>query len=166
MATVVDVASMAGVQLSGGSSGAPEAARLELARLLRLYFRESVSFLRSTSRTTRRVSNYWLPDDAIEASSALGVDECDIDATPAECVALAAVSRPPVLVLQWIRAHIYRVGVEEKLLVGRDDAERMHALELGLDRLLSQLQPSFNGCAKIATTPPPQPYTQSERRPT
>ena len=63
MAGIVDLASMAAVQFSGEEPQKAAAARVELARLLRLYFRETVRFLRRTSRTTQRVSNYWIPDD-------------------------------------------------------------------------------------------------------
>ena len=163
MAGVVDLASLASVQLAGGDGPRDAervaAARIELARLLRLYFRETVRFLRTTSRTTQRVSNYWLPEEAI-APAPQRLD-CDVDASEAECSALAAVPRPPVLVLQWIRAHLYRVGVEEGLVVGSDAAERTRTLSLGMDVTLAKLQPSFNGAAKIATTPAPQPYTQA-----
>ena len=161
MATVVDIASTASVQLSGAELQKVTAAREELARLLRLYFKETVRFLRRTSRTTQRVSNYWLPQDV--ASVADGYIECDVEASSAECEALSRVPRPPVLVLQWIRAHLYRAGIEEQLIPGSDDAERMQSLQLGLEQRISHLQPSFNGAAKIATTPAPQPYTQMGR---
>ena len=86
--------------------------------------------------------------------------ECDLDATDSECAALASVPRPPILVLQWVRAHLYRAGVEGGLLAGSDASERTRTLELGMGPALGRLQPEFNGCAKIATTPAPQPYTQ------
>lgn len=69
MAGLVDIASIASVQLSGEDPELAAAARTELARLLRLYFRETVKFLRRTSRTTQRVSNYWLPEDAVGQSA-------------------------------------------------------------------------------------------------
>ena len=163
MASVVDIASMASVQISGAQPEAAEAARLELSRLLRLYFRETVRFLRKTSRTTQRVSNYWLPEDATNRADLDAAPECDLEASPGECTALSAVPRPPNLVLQWIRAWVYRVGVEQELVAGADAAARTRTLSLGVDRALSQLQPAFNGAAKIATTPAPQPYTQMSR---
>lgn len=57
MACVVDTASVASVELGNSTEGL--AARAELARLLRLYFSETVRFLRMASFETRRVSNYW-----------------------------------------------------------------------------------------------------------
>lgn len=161
MAGVVDTASMASVQLQGDAEETA-AARTELARLLRLYFRETAAFLRAASRRTQRASNYWLPEEAT-ASNFVEDRSCDVDATEAECEALRKAPRPPVLVLQWVRAHIYKVGVEGKLIAGETESERKQTIALGLDRVLSGLQPCFNGCAKIATTPVPQPYTQMAR---
>ena len=167
MAGIVDVASMASVQFSAERTAANDAARRELARLLRLYFGETVLFLRLSSRATRGASNYWLPEEAARAAGppidAAAVIRSNGDASDEEAAALRAAERPPVLVLQWIRQHIYRVGVQDKLIAGRDEAERTRAVSLGIDRLLSGLQPSFNGAAKIATTPVPQPYTQMSR---
>ena len=160
MAGLVDVASIASVQFSGEKPELAAAARAELARLLRLYFRETVKFLRKTSRTTQRVSNYWLPADASFSTEQYAAMECDVDATESECEELASVPRPPILVLQWVRAHLYRAGVEGGLLAGSDASERTRTLELGVGPVLGRLQPEFNGCAKIATTPAPQPYTQ------
>ena len=159
MAGVVDVASMGAVQFDGERPAEAAAAREELARLLRLYFRETVTFLRSTSKTTKSVSNYWLAEDVIEdvVNTAIGTDGSLVlnasEATPAEEARLRGLARPPVLVLQWVRAHIYRAGVEKRLVAGRDDAERTRTILFGLDKLLSELQPAFNGAAKIATTP-------------
>ena len=92
MATIVDTASVASVQFSAERPEEATAARTELARLMRLYFKETVRFLRRTSRTTQRVSNYWLPQEAIVVPEA---DEivCDADATSGECEALYAVAR-------------------------------------------------------------------------
>lgn len=163
MAGVVDTASIASVQLSGELEDVREA-RTELARLLRMYFRETVRFLRRTSRTTQKVSNYWLPPDAVaNANDESDVAACDLEASAEECEALMAVPRPPNLVLQWVRAHAYRIGVEEGLVSGADAAERTRTIQLGIDRTLGSLQPHFNGAAKIATTPTPQPYTQMSR---
>jgi hypothetical protein len=64
MAGLVDVASMGSIHFSAEQPESAAAARHELARLLRLYFRETVRFLRRTSLSTARVSNYWLPADA------------------------------------------------------------------------------------------------------
>lgn len=161
MAGIVDAASMVSVQFSNAEKPSEvQSARRELGRLLKLYFSETVRFLRATSRDTQRVSNYWLPD---EATGALEAAECNVCAyaTEAEAEALCATARSPVLVMQWIRAHVYRAGVEQQLVPGTGDADRARAVQLGIDRILSSLQPAFNGCAKIATTPVPQPYTQS-----
>ena len=163
MASVVETASIASIHFSGEQPERAAAARLELGRLLRVYFRETVRFLRKTSRTTQRVSNYWLPEDATNRADLDAAPECDLEASPGECTALSAVPRPPNLVLQWIRAWVYRVGVEQELVAGADAAARTRTLSLGVDRALSQLQPAFNGAAKIATTPAPQPYTQMSR---
>lgn len=162
MAGIVDAASVASVHFSGKKPREAQAARLELARLLRLYFRETVRFLRRASRRTQRVSNYWLPQDVVDRPEP-DDEGCDIEASDNECAALAGVPRPPNLVLQWTRAHVYRAGVEQGLVAGETAAERTHTLELGIDRVLLALQPAFNGAAKIATTPAPQPYTQMGR---
>ena len=134
MAGVVDAASLSSIHL-GDSHTDPErqAAKRELARLLRLYFRETVRFLRRMSRETQRVSNYWLPEDAI---AAVGEDRlaCDIEATEEECAALLKASRPPVLVLRWVRAHLYKAGVEGGLLMGQTTADRQQARATPLTR--------------------------------
>lgn len=161
MAAIVDHASTASVHLGVGKDAAE--AKLELARLLRLYFSEVVRFLRKVSRDTKRVSNYWLPEDAIADFEESVKQECDIEAKFDECELLEQVARPPVLVLQWIRAHIFAVGVEGGLLPGETDGQRMQSLELGLEKGLKDMQTAFNGCAKIGTTPAPQPYTQMGR---
>ena len=103
-AGVVDVASMGAVQFDGERPAEAAAAREELARLLRLYFRETVTFLRSTSKTTKSVSNYWLAEDVIEdvVNTAIGTDGSLVlnasEATPAEEARLRGLARPPVLV--------------------------------------------------------------------
>jgi len=155
MAGVVEVASTASVQLEDRE------AQAELGRLLKLYFRESVLFLRRASRNTKRVSNYWLPGDVVAEDE--GVEECQIDGDDEECAMLEQVPRPPVIVLQWIRAHLFTEGVKNGLLPGATVAERAQVLELGIGRVVGSLQAFFNGCAKIATTPAPQPYTQMSR---
>uniref|UniRef100_A0A7S3B6P0 Bestrophin homolog n=1 Tax=Haptolina ericina TaxID=156174 RepID=A0A7S3B6P0_9EUKA len=161
MACVVDAASLSSIQLGSARDPERRAARQELARLLRMYFREVVRFLRRASRETQRISNYWLPEEAIAAI--VKEDTCDAEATEAECALIQATPRPPVLVLQWVRAHLYRVGVERGLLNGATAAERQQLLSLGVERIIAKIQPHFNGAAKIAMTPMPQPYTQVGR---
>lgn len=156
MAGIVEVASTASVQLEDKESKA------ELGRLLKLYFRETVMFLRTASRSTKRVSNYWLSDDVI-ASSLEEPEECHIDADDEECAMLEQVPRPPIVVLQWIRAHLFTEGVDNGRLPGATVSERAQILELGIGRAIASMQAVFNGCAKIATTPAPQPYTQMGR---
>merc|ERR1712147_593422 len=105
MANIVDTASVASVKLRGykGASNMgkdeEQEARTELARLLRLYMRETSEYLRTSSRRTKRVSNYWLPEDVIESSGQVKM-ECDMEATESECRLIEASPRPPLLVLR------------------------------------------------------------------
>ena len=55
------------------------------------------------------------------------------------------------------------MGVEQRLLAGSSAFERTQTLAHGVERPLAGLPAAFNGAAKIASTPFPQPYTQMGR---
>lgn len=162
MAGLVDLSSMVSVRLGGSTN---TLARRELDRLVGLYMSETVRFLRGASANTKRVSNFWLPEDAIMEAPET---RCGTRLTDEECAILEAHPRSPSVVLKWIRDHLFSPTVMEGLSQnGKVSSNllqsRLLAYESSVDRVLSQLQASWNGCAKIATTPMPQPYTQMSR---
>lgn len=165
MAGIIDLAAMASVLLRGQGDEESKKmeskreelkeSRAELARLLRVYMRETTKYLRINSVQTKQMSNYWLEEDALRDKPFLKKEECDLEVTEEECELLATSVRPPILVLQWVRAHIFSSIIDKGL--GHP------SLTAGADRVLSTLQASWNGCQKIATMPLPQPYTQMSR---
>lgn len=160
MSSVVDAASLGAVHLEADDAAAAADARAELARLLRVYFTEVVVFLRHESVETEKVGAFWKPDDAPARAELVRIH--DRDATEGERAALATAARPPVLVLKWIRAHL-QACARRGVFVGASRADRQRALASGVERVLQTLPAHFNGAAKIATTPTPQPYLQISR---
>ena len=160
MSSLVDAASLGAVHLEADDARAAADARAELARLLRVYFTEVVVFLRHESVETEKVGTFWKPADA--PARAELVRSHDRETTDDERAALGRAARPPVLVLTWIRAHLQDC-VRRGVFVGGSRGERQRALASGVERVLQTLPAHFNGAAKIATTPTPQPYLQMSR---
>ena len=141
MACVVDAA-LAGVRTNSGAHATRSGVRRGRSSRGRawMYFREVVRFLRRASRETQRISNYWLPEEAIAAI--VKEDTCDAEATEAECALIQATPRPPVLVLQWVQAHLQGVGGRARLAQRRDRSrERQQLLSLGVERIIAKIQP-------------------------
>eukprot|EP00854_Cymbomonas_tetramitiformis_P013766 gene13766-16271_t len=146
------------LQKGGHSTKAKE----ELARLCRVYINETNIFLREASLRTRSKEMYWMngnPPYAIPAD----LPPRFADTTLEEENILRKYVRSPVIVLKWIRQHLYQVAVVEGLIAGRDEGQRALVLKQGIEKNLLALQTHFNGASKIATTPVPEPYTQMNR---
>lgn len=180
MAGLVDTASCSAALMDSGASQDSEwrgSYKAELARLLRLYMRETTRFLRASSAETKARSFYWKDDEEVrqlvisdlgDAGSSLTEDERQ-DATPEETRILSAA--PPrqraALVLQRMRDVLQRAAVEERmgksLIGGQDVGVRLCFVAQQVGPSLAVLQRHFNGCAKIATTPFPTPYIRIGR---